>query len=271
VAGLALKVLTGARLIVDIPGDPRTAFLADSPSPSLGANLKNWLTRQWSRFLLSHVDRLKLLFPHQADVLGAAELPQSIFSDFVAVSSIGRGIDGKYLLLLGYPWQLKGVDLLIRAFRAVADEFPGYRLKVVGHCPDRRPFELLREGDERIEFHPGVVYARALALIADCTCFVLPSRTEGMPRVLIEAMAAGKPILASRVGGIPFYIEDGQTGLLFDSEDEEQLAACLRRVLASETLRARLGEQGRAYVLSHLTERCYAEQYEAMLRRTLGP
>jgi glycosyltransferase involved in cell wall biosynthesis len=98
-----------------------------------------------------------------------------------------------------------------------------------------------------------------IRLMAECAVFVLPSRSEGMPRVLIEAMAAGKPIIASRVGGIPHYIEHGQTGLLFDRDDVESLTKLLRDILASTEYRRRLGQTGSRYAREYLSDTRYAE------------
>jgi glycosyltransferase involved in cell wall biosynthesis len=270
-AGLVLKWVTRAKLIVDIPGDPRTSFVADSTAPSVGDRARHWASHLWIRTLLRQVDRLKLLFPGQADIFPeAVGIPQSVFGDFVATSCIPQATqDGKYLLLLGHPWHLKGVDLLIQAFQRVSAEFPGCRLKIVGHCPDRGPFEALRAGDARIEFLPGVMYPQALELIAGCTVFVLPSRTEAMGRVLVEAMAARKPVIASRVGGVPHYIKHGETGLLFESENIDQLANCIRQLLRDEKLRSRLAARGYEYVHQELNERRFAERFTEMLRDTV--
>jgi glycosyltransferase involved in cell wall biosynthesis len=80
-----------------------------------------------------------------------------------------------------------------------------------------------------------------------------------MPRVLIEAMAAGRPVIASRVGGIPHYIRDGETGLLFRREDVQGLTAALRRLLGSPQVATRLAANGRECVNQRLTDRCWVE------------
>ncbi len=271
-AGLLLKCLTGARLIVKIAGDPRTAYLADSEQPSVADRLKHRLARAWTRFLLRRVDRLVILFPGQMDVFPeAAAVPQTVCPEFTPISRIQPSTaDGRYVLFLGFPWHLKGVDVLIRAFNQVCGEYPGYRLKIVGHCPDRAPFEALRAGNDRIEFYKGVKHAEALALIAGCTCLVLPSRTEAMGRVLLEAMAAGKPVIASRVGGIPHYVTDGETGLLFESESVDALASCLRRILGEPDLRERLAARGFQHAHEGLSEREYARTFSELVAQTIG-
>lgn len=79
--------------------------------------------------------------------------------------------------------------------------------------------------------------------------FVLPSLSEGMPNAVLEAMACGLPIVATRVGGIPELIDDGNTGFLVPSEDERQLEAILGHLLHDDAKRRALGEKGRQRVL----------------------
>jgi glycosyltransferase involved in cell wall biosynthesis len=81
--------------------------------------------------------------------------------------------------------------------------------------------------------------------------FCLPSHAEGLPMALLEAMAAGKAVVASRVGGIPEAVHDGENGLLVPPRDARALATALARVLADAGLRARRGERTRDTVAQH--------------------
>ena len=127
----------------------------------------------------------------------------------------------------------KGHDHLLEAFRLLRDEVPGARLLLVGDGIRRQWVESLARdrglGD-------AVIFAGfrddVPALLAVMDCFALAStRTEGVPQSLLQAFAAGTPVVASRIGGIPEVVEDGHTGLLVPPEDRAALARALAAVL----------------------------------------
>ena len=99
----------------------------------------------------------------------------------------------------------------------------------------------LQKATRNIEFHKPVFYDKVVKLMAGCSLFILPSRTEAMGRVLLEAMACEKPIIASNVGGIPEVIKNGYNGLLFKSENVDDLADKIRLVLSNKKFALMLG------------------------------
>ena len=97
------------------------------------------------------------------------------------------------MLLVGTPWYLKGADLLVEAFHRLAPDFPDVKLKILGYFPDGdKLFELIG-GSPQIEVLKARPLPEALAVIRNAAILVLPSRCEGIGRVLIEGMAAGIP------------------------------------------------------------------------------
>jgi glycosyltransferase involved in cell wall biosynthesis len=102
---------------------------------------------------------------------------------------------------------------------------------------------------DHVEFRGAIT--DMTAVYASAEILVLPSDWEGTPNVLLEAMATGMPVLATRVGGVPGLVRDGENGLLVDVEDEESLACQLQRLVEEPELRRRLGTAGAEFVRSH--------------------
>ena len=269
---LAVSRLTGAKLVVEVNGDYAYAFRFDQEQATFGSRWRHRVAQVLVPFVLRHADGVKLLYKGQIAWSDGVR-PAAAFANYVPTNLFHpTSTDGKpkYILFIGFPWYLKGVDVLIRAFQQIAPDFPDYSLKIVGHCPNRRPFEELAGGNRRIEFGPGVWYKDVVALIENCSLFVLPSRTEAMGRVLLEAMAARKPVIGSRVGGIPSIIDHGQNGLLFEPESVEDLARQMRRILSDPVLADRLAESGYGRATSQYTETQYVENYRKLADRLLA-
>jgi glycosyltransferase involved in cell wall biosynthesis len=143
-------------------------------------------------------------------------------------------------------------------------------LLIVGFCPDKSPLIELIDGNDRIILKDPVWYDDVIQLIQDCSIFVLPSRTEAMGRVLLEAMAAKKPIIASNVDGIPTYIKHGYNGLLFESENVDDLAIKIKDVLNNSEYATTLAENAYAYVNLELSEEKYVEAYRDFVERVVN-
>jgi glycosyltransferase involved in cell wall biosynthesis len=150
-------------------------------------------------------------------------------------------------LFVGVLERYKNVDGLVDAWRLAAPRVPEARLRIVGSGALRPVVEaLLRElpaqtsWDERLS-QPDV--SRALD---ESTLLVLPSRSEGMGRVIVEAFCRGRPVVASRVGGIQDLVEDGRNGLLVEPGDTSALADALVRVLTDRSLAERLASAAHA-------------------------
>lgn len=242
--GILIKAITGARLVVEVSTSPDRVFLNDRPRPRLVDRLRRLYSDLCLHISLWSCDCVHLLYPAQLDAFPLLrKVPREIFHEFVPVSAVPRHRGGgdPYILLVGAPWYLKGADLLIAAFRRLAPDFPGVRLKILGHFPDRAGLEALAAGMERIEIVPAKHYEEALEFISRASVLVLPSRCEGMGRVLLEAMAAGVPVIGSNVGGIPSLVRDGENGFLFLNGDVDALERRLRQLLSDPDLREKMG------------------------------
>jgi glycosyltransferase involved in cell wall biosynthesis len=265
-----LLALVGSRLLnvpfaVELNGNYFAAMDLGEP---WYARIKARAVRAIIPFVLKRAAAIKLLYEQQLEAAPGFEHKTVVFHNLTPLDPFRPEPSAeKYVLLLGHPWHLKGVDLLIRAFRSLADRFPDVHLRIVGYSPDSARFEELAGGHPRIHLNPaGVEHADAIKLINRCSVLVLPSRTEGMGRVLLEAMAAAKPTIGARVDGIPRVIRHDVNGLLFDAGDAEDLARQLCRVLGDPALSARLAEAAHKDVHERLSPKAYAEAYTEFLR-----
>ena len=178
------------------------------------------------------------------------------------------------LLAIGRLVAQKGFDRLLRALPAVVAAHPQVSLEVIGEGPDRPLLEglVVELGlQERVQFHGFVDRARVPDFLSRARIVVAPSRFEGLPYALLEAAAAGRPIVATRLGGIEQVVADGQTGILVDGEAEDRqpalLAGAITTLLVDPERARSLGAAGRERVAQHFSlERCaaaYAQLYRA--------
>jgi glycosyltransferase involved in cell wall biosynthesis len=151
----------------------------------------------------------------------------------------------------------KGHADLVDAVAVLAEHRPGVRLELVGEGPERERIE--RQARERgVEARVQLLGARPAEDVRDrlarARAFALPAvrlpsgRMEGIPVALMEAMAAGVPVVATRLSGIPELVQDGVTGLLVEPHAPEALAAALERLLSDADLAADLTRNARALV-----------------------
>jgi glycosyltransferase involved in cell wall biosynthesis len=142
------------------------------------------------------------------------------------------------------PW--KGVDVLIRALAEARRERPELRLLIVGNGDERLRLEQLAEplGDA-VRFAGEVSRQTALDIIRELDAVALCSAYEGLSHVLLEAMQAGRPIIATSVGGNPELIRHGENGMLVPYGDVHALARALVRLATDDNLALRLGQQAR--------------------------
>ncbi|MEK6758805.1 MAG: glycosyltransferase family 4 protein [Deltaproteobacteria bacterium] len=269
-AASVLSFLTGARLIVEFNGD--YSVVSEAARRDFGRWIRTNIFKALVNISLKRSYAVKFLNSGQIRIWGGrlGARKKALFHDFVPthIFDQGRSTDGRYILFVGHPFHLKGVDILIKAFMRISDRFPGYRLKIIGHCPDkaeRASYQALAGGNDLVEILNPMFYGELAGVIQGCTFLVLPSRSEAMGRVLIEAMACAKPVIGSNVGGIPEVIDDGRNGLLFEPGNDADLAWKMEMLLTDEALRARMGEAGAQTVRKKFSSVKYAERFYEMI------
>jgi glycosyltransferase involved in cell wall biosynthesis len=152
------------------------------------------------------------------------------------------------ILFIGRLISIKGLDVLVTAMSGLAD----VQLIVAGDGERREELEsLARALDVNAQFVGRIGASERDELLANCDAVVIPSRvlpggrTEGTPVSCLEAMSAGRVVIASRVGGLAEAIVDGENGLLFDPEDHRLLQEKLVQIMGDDSLRRKLGENAR--------------------------
>jgi glycosyltransferase involved in cell wall biosynthesis len=173
-----------------------------------------------------------------------------------AISTVSRAFgDGVVLGTIGRLHRQKGYDVLLRALPLL----PETRLVIVGDGPERTALQ--RQAAERIRFVGW--QERARDFLTSFDVFVLPSRFEAFPLVIIEAMLARLPVVATRVGSVPEAVQDGVTGLLSDPDDPGALSDALRPLVMDPRLREAMGTRGRLRGLE-LSPAVMARAYERL-------
>ncbi len=175
------------------------------------------------------------------------------------------------VLFVGRLVDKKGCAYLIRAMATVQTTIPDAELIVIGDGPLRAELEQQAAGTlTKYRFLGTQTNAEVQQWHARAAVFCLPSvtaasgETEGLPIVILEALATGLPIVATRHAGIPEAVVHGDTGLLADERDAEGLAAQLVTLLSNPELAARLSRQGRQHVCVHFDLKRQSEKLEAI-------
>ncbi len=175
----------------------------------------------------------------------------------------GPQADGP-VVMVGRLSPEKDVNTLLEAVALAVRQYPAFRLEIAGDGPCledlRRSATELSLG-EHVEFLGEV--REIPRLLGRSGLFVLPSLTEGISLTLLEAMARGLPIVATRVGGNPEVVIEGETGLLVSPQAPAELAAAMVHLLQSPNVRRRMGQAGRSRVERYFDVRRMVAEYEA--------
>jgi glycosyltransferase involved in cell wall biosynthesis len=237
--------------------------------------LYRFLMRHAARFALKHADVLRAVSHSTKEQLerwspGKPLVQFPTWTDidvFLQVGLNGENHSLQDILYAGVLIPGKGVHHLINAFASMAKDFPQARLVVVGREENSRYAADLKDQVRRyslggrVEFVEEMPQADLAERMQRACVFVLPSTSEGLGRVVVEAMAAGTPVIGSDVGGIPEMVKEGVTGFLVPPGDEITLAYRLRWVLEHPEEAREMGRRARAFAKGFFSTEAYVHGY----------
>ncbi len=243
---------SGTAVILDLHGDWR------APTRLYGSRARRLLdplADALARRALRRADGVRTISAYTTELVRAEGVePAAEFAAFMdlepfLVNPVVPLPESPRVLFVGVLERYKAFDVLAEAWRAVARSVPDAVLHVVGHGTLAPVAErLVEELPGRVEWSPALTAEEVASALDAATLLVLPSRSEGMGRVVIEAGCRGRAVVGSRVGGIPDVVVDRKTGVLVPPGDAGALAEALERVLSDRALAERLGAEARIRV-----------------------
>jgi len=175
----------------------------------------------------------------------------------------GERIYNRQIIFVGRLSREKGIDVLIDAM----DEIEDVHLLIVGSGSER--FSLDANTENRIHVMGEQTWKKTISLIRGSDVLVLPSRTEGLPTVILEAMAVGTPVIASAVGGIPEIIETNREGVLVPRNDVKSLTNAIKSVMKDRKKRAYLAKNAKEKLQREYTWDVVLEKYLKIYKNLL--
>lgn len=258
---VAAKYLLGGRCLIKL----RTGRLAYEQYLSSGIARQqfSWLLRLADKVIVVNSEVEALLLSLGIPDERIVRIPNGVDSGFfrpptadereAARRELGFCPDEVIVLYVGRFEHWKGVDVLIRAWARLPDlGEKKARLVLVGDGPERdRLMEMVASYRLQDSVLPAGAQQDVRRYYWAADCFVLPSRTEGLSNALIEAMACGLPVIASRTGGALDTVSEGENGYLFGVDDEDDLVDKLVRLSCNSALRASMGTHARQSIVEY--------------------
>ena len=263
------------RVIADVHGDWRTATrLYGSPLRRLLNPLADGLARR----ALRAADGVRTVTAYTTGLVRAEGVePTAVFPAYMDLAPFTEAPPAPLpevptALFVGVLERYKAIDVLAEAWRSVASRVPEARLEIVGRGPLHEVVDrLAHELPEHVRWTPELPAAGVAVMLDRATLLALPSRDEGMGRVLVEAFCRGRCVVASRVGGIVDVVEDGVNGRLVTPGDTGELANALASVLSDRAEAARLGSAAHRSADTWLiSPRQFAEQFRDLVERVVA-
>ncbi|MEW5813236.1 MAG: glycosyltransferase family 4 protein [Actinomycetota bacterium] len=277
----AIALRCGPHTAVTVHGLALPAAASDRPGiRCLRRVLRDGLMRRMQRSVLSRAKLVISISSWDAKVFDVALqgdrvlIANPIGAEFFALAPSGH--TRPHLLFAGLFTESKNPIGVINAFALARTCVPAATLTLVGPHPDPDYLRAVEDRVEELDLHDCVEIADLVGVermrceIAAARAVVLFSREENAPTILAQAMAAGKPVVASCVGGVPDMVGDGETGFVVASDDETALADRMVRLLGDQALALRMGWRAHEIAVDRFTAARVAEKTVAAYRELLS-
>jgi rhamnosyl/mannosyltransferase len=281
--------LVGTPLVITYHADAVYTDIAEKAPAFRGwLNQAYWLSRHLAAGIARHLivtspiylesSRFLQRYRHKISVVPPCVDPFFLVSPQDTASAkqnLGYAANDLLVLFVGRLVPYKGLRTLLRAFRHVRKRIRSAQLAIVGSGPEQPVLEQLANQlglADAVRFVGTLSRPRLREAYSACDLFVLPSlsRSEAFGIVLLEAMARGKPVVATHVGGIPYVVRQGQSGILVPPFDPIPLAEAISQLLNDPELRQRMGQAGRKRVLANFTREPVTMQLLEIYRKLLA-
>jgi glycosyltransferase involved in cell wall biosynthesis len=241
--------------------------------PSLYRSLMRWT----ALYALKQADLLRAVSNSTREQL-LRWAPGKQIIQFPAWTDVGAFLNAEAestdidVLYAGVLTPLKGIHILIEAFARVKKDLPDLTLYVVGRDENKGYAAELKNQVSVLGLETGVHFVREVPqqqlahYMARCRVLVLPSLSEALGRVILEALSVGKPVIGSAVGGIPEMIQEGATGFLVPPGNVEALADRLHWLLTHPEEAAEMGKQARAFAENFFSPSAYQQGYRQLIK-----
>jgi glycosyltransferase involved in cell wall biosynthesis len=249
IAGRALARSDPA-VVVEIHGDWRTwSRLYGSPARAVVAPLAD----RAALVAIRHADAVRTLSSFTTSIVKDAGVePAATFTTYTDLTAFSQPPvaplpDRPVALFVGVLERYKNIHTIADAWRLAAHRVPGATLRIVGDGRHRDVVEaLVADLPDRVTWEQRLETPAVVQALDDAWLLLLASRSEGTPRVVLEALCRGRAVVGARAGGIPDVVEDGVTGLLVDPDRPDEIADALVEILSDRELAQRLGDGGHA-------------------------
>lgn len=255
------------------------------------ATCHNWVGGTAALGIYNHLDRMALRRFNALAAVSAAVAQRLLESGVPAerIKTIANGIDVERFeqaqqlqtlafdegdKVVGMVARLdlqKGFEYLLKAVRELRSGFPTLKVVIVGEGPDRRTIEdMIQQYGLQSNVTLAGQQSDMPGVYASMDVFVLPSLNEGLPMTILEAMAASKPVVATKVGAVSGVIKNGENGLLVNPGQVDGLRDAIARLLSDPVLCRGMGTAGHQWVSQNYTSEAMALRYRQMYDEVLA-